>query len=205
MLGGVLAVWGLHHLDYPVLRAMGSWNPWGYYLDILFVLAMGIVTDAVFGTGIVAGIWLGALVVVAYSATGGILAGVYADVFQGTIMAAASVLVVLNVLASGDETAGGGAVGANGRSDLTADLERDIANELRAMIGRVTGMENVAVTVRGRVAWDAEAVWEPGRPWKQPWLDDLTGRLAPAGVRYAYIRKLLDGGSITVFLARSGS
>lgn len=63
----------------------------------------------------------------------------------------------------------------------------------------------VAVTVRGRVAWDAEAVWEPGRPWKQPWLDDLTGRLAPAGVRYAYIRKLLDGGSITVFLARSGS
>ncbi len=41
-MAGVLLVWGLHHLDYPVLRAMGSWNPWGYYLDILFVLAMGI-------------------------------------------------------------------------------------------------------------------------------------------------------------------
>lgn len=42
VLGGVLSTWGLHHLDYPILRAMGSWNPWGYYLDILFVLAMGI-------------------------------------------------------------------------------------------------------------------------------------------------------------------
>ncbi|HMC55592.1 MAG TPA: sensor histidine kinase [Gemmatimonadaceae bacterium] len=41
----VLLVWGVHHLDYPVLRAQGAWNPWGYYLDILFVLAvtMGIV------------------------------------------------------------------------------------------------------------------------------------------------------------------
>ena len=42
VLGAVLITWGLHHLDYPILRAMGSWNPWGYYLDILFVLAMGI-------------------------------------------------------------------------------------------------------------------------------------------------------------------
>lgn len=42
VLGAVLVTWGLHHLDYPILRAMGSWNPWGYYLDILFVLAMGI-------------------------------------------------------------------------------------------------------------------------------------------------------------------
>jgi signal transduction histidine kinase len=32
-------LWGLHHLDYPLLRARGTWNPWGYYLDILFVLA----------------------------------------------------------------------------------------------------------------------------------------------------------------------
>jgi signal transduction histidine kinase len=36
-----LLLWGLHHLDYPFLRARGVWNPWGYYLDILFVLAMG--------------------------------------------------------------------------------------------------------------------------------------------------------------------
>lgn len=44
--GRVLAIvfllWGLHHLDYPLLRARGAWNPWGYYLDILFVLATGV-------------------------------------------------------------------------------------------------------------------------------------------------------------------
>jgi signal transduction histidine kinase len=34
-------LWGLHHLDYPFLRARGSWAPWGYYLDILFALAVG--------------------------------------------------------------------------------------------------------------------------------------------------------------------
>src|ERR1041385_7381212 len=41
----VLAVtfllWGLHHLDYPLLRARGAWSPWGYYLDILFLLGVG--------------------------------------------------------------------------------------------------------------------------------------------------------------------
>jgi len=36
-----LLLWGVHHLDYPFLRARGVWNPWGYYLDILFLLAMG--------------------------------------------------------------------------------------------------------------------------------------------------------------------
>lgn len=36
-----LFLWGLHHLDYPFLRARGAWDPWGYYLDILFILAMG--------------------------------------------------------------------------------------------------------------------------------------------------------------------
>lgn len=35
------ALWGLHHLDYPFLRARGAWVPWGYYLDILFTLAVG--------------------------------------------------------------------------------------------------------------------------------------------------------------------
>ena len=36
-----LVLWGLHHLDYPLLRARGAWNPWGYFVDILFILAMG--------------------------------------------------------------------------------------------------------------------------------------------------------------------
>lgn len=34
-------LWSLHHLDYPFLRAQGAWNPWGYYLDIVFELAIG--------------------------------------------------------------------------------------------------------------------------------------------------------------------
>jgi len=41
LLAGALILWGLHHLDYPFLRARGAWNPWGYYLDILFTLATG--------------------------------------------------------------------------------------------------------------------------------------------------------------------
>ncbi len=36
-----LFLWGLHHLDYPFLRAQGAWNPWGYYLDVLFSLLVG--------------------------------------------------------------------------------------------------------------------------------------------------------------------
>ena len=41
LLGGAFFLWGLHHLDYPILRAQGAWNPWGYYLDIIFLLAVG--------------------------------------------------------------------------------------------------------------------------------------------------------------------
>lgn len=37
-----LLLWALHHLDYPFLRARGAWNPWGYYLDLVFELAMGV-------------------------------------------------------------------------------------------------------------------------------------------------------------------
>jgi hypothetical protein len=38
----VLVLWALHHLDYPFLRAQGAWNPWGYYLDIVFEVGMGL-------------------------------------------------------------------------------------------------------------------------------------------------------------------
>ena len=41
VLSGALLLWGLHHLDYPFLRARGAWSPWGYYLDILFLFATG--------------------------------------------------------------------------------------------------------------------------------------------------------------------
>lgn len=35
-------LWGLHHFDYPFLRARGAWQPWGYFLDIIFELAVGV-------------------------------------------------------------------------------------------------------------------------------------------------------------------
>ena len=38
----VLVLWALHHLDYPFLRARGIWNPWGYYLDIVFQTGTGL-------------------------------------------------------------------------------------------------------------------------------------------------------------------
>lgn len=34
------SLWAIHHLDYPLLRARGAWVPWGYYLDIIFILAV---------------------------------------------------------------------------------------------------------------------------------------------------------------------
>ncbi len=42
VLAGALLLWGLHHLDYPFLRARGAWSPWGYYLDVCFLLAVGL-------------------------------------------------------------------------------------------------------------------------------------------------------------------
>jgi signal transduction histidine kinase len=41
IVGVALLLWGMHHLDYPFLRAQGTWVPWGYYLDIIFELAVG--------------------------------------------------------------------------------------------------------------------------------------------------------------------
>lgn len=39
---GTLLLWGLHHLDYPLLRARGLLAPWSYYIDSLLILALGV-------------------------------------------------------------------------------------------------------------------------------------------------------------------
>jgi Na+/proline symporter len=70
------------------------------------VLALGLVIDAIFGVGLGWGIWIGTLITLAYSASGGILAGVYTDLFQGGLMALASVLVFVYVLEAGSGLAG---------------------------------------------------------------------------------------------------
>jgi signal transduction histidine kinase len=41
LLAWAFALWSVHHLDYPFLRAQGAWTPWGYYLDIAFELLVG--------------------------------------------------------------------------------------------------------------------------------------------------------------------
>ncbi len=64
-------------------------------------LALGYVLSAVFGVSLSAGIWIGAAAVLAYTVAGGILAGVYADVFQGAVMALASVAACWYALRSG--------------------------------------------------------------------------------------------------------
>ncbi len=65
------------------------------------LLALGLVLQAIFALPLTEGVWIGSAVVVAYSATGGILAGVYTDVFQGSIKAVASVLVFAAILRAG--------------------------------------------------------------------------------------------------------
>ncbi len=65
------------------------------------LLALGLVIDAIFGIGVGPGIWLGTVITLAYSVTGGILAGIYTDIFQGALMALAAVLVFLATLQVG--------------------------------------------------------------------------------------------------------
>ena len=65
------------------------------------LLALGLVIDAIFSTGLGAGIWMGAAIILAYSVAGGILAGIYTDVFQGSVMAAASLVVFGFAMKSG--------------------------------------------------------------------------------------------------------
>lgn len=79
------------------------------------VRALGVAIEGVFGVDLTTGIWVGTAITLAYSASGGILAGVYADLFQGAMMAVASTLVFSHVLLAGD------AIGGIGASILAAD------------------------------------------------------------------------------------
>jgi Na+/proline symporter len=79
------------------------------------LLALGLVIDAIFGTGLAWGVWIGMLVTLAYSVAGGILAGIYTDIFQGLLMALASVLVFVFTMDVG------GGLPAISRTILAAD------------------------------------------------------------------------------------
>lgn len=78
-------------------------------------LALGIVVDAIFGIGFEWSLWLGMGTVLAYATAGGILAGIYTDVFQGLLMMVASLFVFAFVLDSG------GGLGAMSTAIVAAD------------------------------------------------------------------------------------
>lgn len=66
------------------------------------VLALGLIVRAFVGVPLPLAIWIGAVVTLAYSATGGILAGIWVDVFQGALMAMASTIIFVFALDSGN-------------------------------------------------------------------------------------------------------
>ena len=70
------------------------------------LLALGLVIDAIFGIGRTPAIWIGTLIILAYSVSGGILAGIYNDVFQGVLMAVASTFVFSFALQAGGGLSG---------------------------------------------------------------------------------------------------
>jgi Na+/proline symporter len=65
------------------------------------ILALGIVVDSIFHVGRGPAIWIGTTVLLAYSAGGGILAGIWTDVFQGLLMAVTSSLIFVAALDAG--------------------------------------------------------------------------------------------------------
>lgn len=65
------------------------------------LLALGLVVDSMLNIGRAPAIWIGTVIVLLYTTSGGMLAGVYNDVFQGLLMAAASTAVFFFALESG--------------------------------------------------------------------------------------------------------
>ncbi len=66
------------------------------------ILALALVVRAIFGVDLTMALWLGTAVLLTYSASGGILAGIWVDVFQGALMAVASAIVFAFALDSGN-------------------------------------------------------------------------------------------------------
>ena len=42
VLAGAFMLWGLHHLDYPLLRGFGAAVLYGVFADVLFIFAIGL-------------------------------------------------------------------------------------------------------------------------------------------------------------------
>lgn len=66
------------------------------------LLAMGVIIGYVFNIPVVTGLIIGMIVMLIYAIGGGMLAGIYTDVFQGTMMALASIAIFIYVLKTGN-------------------------------------------------------------------------------------------------------
>lgn len=88
-------------------RAVQGWSAVAILVGVIGylgtnILALALVVRALFGLELTLALWLGTAVLLAYSASGGILAGIWVDVFQGALMAAASAVVFVFALDSGN-------------------------------------------------------------------------------------------------------
>jgi len=61
----------------------------------------------------------------------------------------------------------------------------------------------VALSVRGNGDWDNEGWWPEPRVPQARWLARMDQRLRTAGAQIAYVRRLPDENSVTVFFRRS--
>jgi len=66
------------------------------------LLAMGVILSYVFGISVTAGVAIGMVITLLYAIGGGMLAGIYTDVFQGTMMAVTSIVIFAIALSVGD-------------------------------------------------------------------------------------------------------
>ncbi len=66
------------------------------------LLAMGVIIGYVFKISVVAGLIIGMIIMLIYAIGGGMLAGIYTDVFQGTMMVIASIAIFIYVLKTGN-------------------------------------------------------------------------------------------------------
>lgn len=91
-------------------------------------------------------------------------------------------------------------------------LHHDVLGELTLNASNVTieseppqGVapgDYVAITIAGPGEWEADVSWTPAST-ETFWSDDLDAAVRGASVSFAYVRRLENGGSITVWIPRS--
>ncbi len=107
-LGGVSEIYTLGDLVAKRYRSesVRFWLSIAIFLGVIGYLgtqvqAMGVVMQAIFGGPLLLGSFIGLAIMAIYSAIGGMVAGVYTDLFQGILMVIAAVVVFFSALRAG--------------------------------------------------------------------------------------------------------